>query len=466
MKATHPPRLLLPQHAAKAGVRVDEAPQTASAFWLHAFVLVQILCQVALLFPQLGAARVVIRTLAFGISLAFLFLLPGRGTRHPAARVTIVALAWLAVQVLHPTTNSLFAAVAHCGLYLAIVAPVFWTSRIEVSPEALQRTLSIVWGFHAVSAVFGILQVLFPGRFQPALSSVVLSQGYAYLKSLHIELTSGEVVLRPMGLSDIPGGAAIAGFYATLFGMGFLISARKWLFQIVCAASILVGMSCIYLSQVRSVLVLVVISTTAMAGLLFLRRQMGRFTAVSAVFGGIAALALLWAIFLGGESVTGRLSTLFQGEATEVYYRNRGHFLTHTIEVLLPEYPLGAGLGRWGMINGYFGDNSDPLKGPIWVEIQWTGWLLDGGVPFILLFVAMIAICFRSAWWVSSLPSTWAGDLSLWGVVLVGYNLGVAALTFSYSPFIGQFGMEFFVLNGALFAAAAQRVQARAARRG
>jgi hypothetical protein len=102
---------------------------------------------------------------------------------------------------------------------------------------------------------------------------------------------------------------------------------------------------------------------------------------------GITALVVAtftWAVAIGGESTLERLSSLVSDRADAVYQQNRGHFLEDTINVLLPQYPLGAGLGRWGMMNSYFGDKSNPLTQQIWVEIQWTGWLLDGGVPLII----------------------------------------------------------------------------------
>ena len=57
-----------------------------------------------------------------------------------------------------------------------------------------------------------------------------------------------------------------------------------------------------------------------------------------------------------------------------------------TFNELLFEYPLGAGLGRWGMAAGYFGSSRE-LATPVWAEIQFTGWMIDGGVLMIALYV-------------------------------------------------------------------------------
>ena len=57
-----------------------------------------------------------------------------------------------------------------------------------------------------------------------------------------------------------------------------------------------------------------------------------------------------------------------------------------TVGELLSEFPLGAGVGRWGMMNVYFGNPAAFRAAPIYVEIQLTGWLIDGGIPMWLLY--------------------------------------------------------------------------------
>jgi hypothetical protein len=47
-------------------------------------------------------------------------------------------------------------------------------------------------------------------------------------------------------------------------------------------------------------------------------------------------------------------------------------------------------------------------------------------------------------------------DLSKWASVLVGYSVGVFASTFGWCPFAGTFGVDFWLLNVAVFAASRQ----------
>src|SRR4029077_13654235 len=105
-----------------------------------------------------------------------------------------------------------------------------------------------------------------------------------------------------------------------------------------------------------------------------------------------------WAVSVGGKVVTGRLATLTQDRPGKVYYNSRGHFIEELVTEWVPKYPLGAGLGRWGMMNRYFGDNSHPSRSMLWVEIQWTGWVFDGGLPLILIYLVAILMACWTAW--------------------------------------------------------------------
>ena len=97
------------------------------------------------------------------------------------------------------------------------------------------------------------------------------------------------------------------------------------------------------------------------------------------------------------------------------------------------------------MAGGYFGN---PALPGIWAEIQITGWMIDGGVLMIVLYtrrprvgrcsqyrLAMqtryprIAVC---AGWCSPPTS------------------GIAAMVFSFTPFVTQIGIQYWFLAGAL----------------
>lgn len=429
-------------------------------FWLQGFILLQLACQVALLFEALSPFRVAFRSAAFLVSLAALVLVPGATARHPSRWFVYATLAILGLNLFHPTTNTPLTGVAQFALNLAVVAPLFWVSRLHVTPAVVARVMLLLWGFHTLSATVGVVQTYFPGALQPAVSTIIESQG-AMAESYKIELPNGTRIWRPMGLTDVPGGAAMAGMYAFLFGMGYAAVSPRWSLRLAGAGSMTVGMFCIYLAQVRVALVVCGIVAVAFVAALAWARRTGDAVRLLVVLGVVAAGSFAWALAVGGELVTERFGTLVEGSPGEVYYSSRGWFLEYTVNVLIPEYPFGAGLGRWGMVRAYFGDELNPESTPIWVEIQWTAWVVDGGLPLVLAYAAAILVAGATLLRVArNTPDPW---LAGWTALGGAYTLAVIGLTFSYAPFIGQTGMEFWLLNSLLVTAARTVVRARRA---
>lgn len=424
---------------------------TDSAWIVLAFVAMQILCQLGLLSETIGQFRSGVRVLAFGSSLILLVVLHGQGPQHPSARPAVIALLIVVASLVHPNRNSLTAATGQVMMYLAILGPLFWVPRAGSDPSMLRRIMAIMWAYHAVSSAFGVLQVYFPGQFQPAVSSAITGQR-DYIEGLKIVLDDGTSTLRPMGLTDVPGGAAMSGLYSVIFGIGFLLDANRRLVQLAALAGIVMGFACIYLCQIRSVLVMTLFCIAAICLVTLQRGQFGRLLLLAVVVGAAIVGGFVWAAGLGGRNMVSRLESLIAENPDQVYYKNRGIFFQQTVEVYLPMYPLGAGLGRWGMMNAYLGDNSDPDSAMIWVEIQWTGWLLDGGLPLVAAYSAALFIAGLTAWRLV-LDRSLGGNLWVWALIVMAYDIGVSANTFNYAWFSGQGGLEFWLLNAALFAA-------------
>ncbi|MBK1988968.1 hypothetical protein A0J48_015715 [Sphaerospermopsis aphanizomenoides BCCUSP55] len=406
-----------------------------------------------LLFPAIGVFRAPVRVAAFGIGLFFLVWLPtAEKKKHPATvPATIVLVIMLLQFCLHPYINSITAASAQAIMYIAIFSPLFWVRGIKITPIAFESLMFLMWGINTLSAIVGVLQVYYPGQFQLAISTVIQNNPFGG-ENLLITLANGQQTYRPMGLTDVPGGAATSGLYALLFGVVIALKNKNPIVRILGIVSGGLGLFCIYLTQVRSVLVLAAISMVVFTVVLLRIGQLGRATKM--IFGvtGLFVGSFSWAIAVGGKSTLERINSLFASSPQEVYQQNRGLFLQDTIERLLPQYPLGAGLGRWGMINNYFGDNTDLVSRPIWVEIQWTGWLLDGGIPLIFAYVLTIYSACYTAWKIAI--NRKLGDFALWGGLIFAYNIGVVAITFNYPIFMSQRGMEFWLINTALFVAA------------
>ena len=420
--------------------------------WLHTFVLTQFLFQIMLLFPQIGILRVPMRTASFGLSLLFLILFHPKGERHSATTSAIIVMSIMFLGLgLHPHTNSLASGLAQCLLYLAILAPLFWVSGLKITPKGFESLIFLIWFFQTVSAGLGVLQIYFPGQFQPALSINIQNSEYgADIGS--IILANGVKTFKPMGLTDTPGGAATAGFFALLFGVVIALKFRNPFLAFLGIASGAIGLFCILLSQVRSILVSLVICLLFFAVILIRTAQFSRLTVMASGVTALFVATFGWAIAVGGTSTLDRINTLFADKAENIYHQNRGYFLQDTIENLIPQYPFGAGLGRYGMMNQYFGDRSNMEAQPMWVEIQWTGWVIDGGIPLTIAYVAAISIACYTAYKIAT--DRELGDFALWGGLILSYNIGAIATCFNYPIFLSQGGMQLWLLNAALFVAA------------
>jgi hypothetical protein len=416
--------------------------------WLHTFVLSQFVLQILLLIPDVSDYRTSIRVVAFGLSLGFLVKIPKVGLKHPAKPWAIVVLCIMVLQLFwHPYISSVTSGVAQCSMYLAILAPLFWVSRLDLDENDFRWLVYLLWGIHALSSIVGVLQIYYPDFVQFAVSSRIEQNAFEG-NNLKITLANGLTIYRPSGLTDVPGGAATSGFYALLLGTGIALQTKNLIFRLFAVLSIPIGLFCIYLSQVRSTLILSLVCLVVIALVLLQLKRFSQFTVMVCVGILIAIITTSWAVNIGGEMTSERFLSLINESPDTVVYQSRGLFLEETINEIIPEYPLGAGLGRWGMMNSYFGNNYNPLTHPIWVEIQWTGWALDGGIPLIIAYSgALVAACL-GVWRVVNQRSS---SLQLWGAIILAYNIGAIAITFNYPLFLSQTGMEFWLINTALF---------------
>src|SRR5688572_9758013 len=182
-------------HPVVARVRTGKA-------WLLGFLVYGIACQLLLLVPALNSLRVPLRTAAFSGSLVLLLALPGRAmSKHPARAPLMIVGLLMIIAVVHPLGGGLLAAIAHVCIYIAIFGPLFWVTRLEVDERTFELLITLFWLYSTASAALGVLQVYFPGQFQPPLASVLAERGPIYIDSMQVQLASGTWVLRPMGLT-------------------------------------------------------------------------------------------------------------------------------------------------------------------------------------------------------------------------------------------------------------------------
>src|SRR5207248_9596124 len=133
-------------------------------------------------------------------------------------------------------------------------------SRLRLTPQVLERFIFVLWSFHTLSATVGVLQVYDPDRFQMRVSKTIAGDEMRE-GAVQIVLANGRKVFRPMGLSDSPGGAAASGLYAIIFGLGLLFQRRSFVLSVAGVTSMSVGLFCIYICQIRSLLVMSGVAT-------------------------------------------------------------------------------------------------------------------------------------------------------------------------------------------------------------
>ena len=429
-------------------------PRWALPEW---FLLSQTLLPGLLLLPGTQPFRLPIRVAAFAVSLgAFGWWLVRRhlepGGIHPAGRWLLLVVAYLAVMVFHPTTNSLPAGAAQLALYLAVLAPVFWMPARVRTAAHVMRLLTIVWAVSALNAVVAVLQVYDPARWLPAEFSRVVTGGDLGLAAVSYIGPNGQTIVRPPGLFDTPGAASAPAAFAALLGFAFLVQRGPGWKRALGLASAIVGLTAVYLTQVRTCVLVLAGMLLFYAVLLVVQRRGGRALLLLAAVLGTFSIAVGGARRLGGAAVIDRVASLFAASPAEVYYQSgRGGQLEHGLRVLAVEYPFGAGLGRWGMMRRYFGDEGNLASPGIWAEVQYPAWILDGGLVLLAAYVA-------------ALVATTARDLRLVGratdprlqtvaAMILAANAGAVAMTFGLTPFTSQIGLQYWLLAGALFGA-------------
>jgi len=423
--------------------------------WLMLFLGAQFLWGALLFVPGAQAYRPIIRALPYALSagLFFVYVMRVVRGRSPSGAVLLTfALGLLAANLMHPTSQ-IGAGVAQCIFQAAIAAPMFWGWKAVDSAAQLRRLLVMTFVFNTIGAALGVLQVYFPKQFMPPeLSSLGSRMNDMYIESLTYVGADGERIIRPPGLSDQPGGAATAGALTVVLGAGLSIGASTNIGRALTLGAAAVGLAAIYLTQVRSLLLMSVAALAVMAVMLFRRGQVVVAGRIALTAGVLVIVAFFWARSLGGESVQERFIGITQQGAMRTYQENRGGFVSETFGDLLDKYPWGAGLGRWGMMQIYFANPDKVESAPIYVEIQLTGWLLDGGVPMWVLYGGAVLMSLLAAYRLSVRKRQ--PELASLALIVFCVQVLVAGFGWAGPVFNTQLGILFWFLASSLHGAA------------
>jgi hypothetical protein len=414
------------------------------------FVISQTALPALLYLPGTQAFRLPIRTAAFAISLAAFawWLVESRAqVRTSKAQSWVAAvMVLLAIMLFHPLTPSLGGGLAQIAVYFAVMAPLFWAPVLIRTPERLARILWLLLICSGCNALVGVLQVYDP-RFLPAEFSRVISGNEVAMGSVTFIGRHGERLLRPPGLFDTPGAVAGPAMSAALLGLVFAVSGIAGWKRLLAFTFAIAGLAAIYLSQVRISLVMTVLMMGIYTFTTFRQGRVGRGSQFAILAGAIVLGGFVIALALGGPAIRDRVMTLLGVNPIAVYQGARGAQLSITFSEMLYDHPLGAGVGRWGMAAAYFG-NFTHLSRPLWAEIQFTGWMIDGGVLMIALYCGALVVTAFTQWKVAMLNGH--PRLNTCAATVLSANLGTAVLIFSFTPFVTQIGIQYWFLAGAL----------------
>jgi hypothetical protein len=440
---------------------IEPAPRWRPSGFVEWFAVGQTLLPALMFLPGSQAYRLPIRTGAYAISLCALVIWWfGRGGerrgRHPASTWIGLTLLWVALMTMHPMTNPMLVGVAQFSLYLAILCPVFWAPSFVSSRQKLVRVLVVLLVCNGINSAVGVMQVYDPDRWMPRqLSAVYLEAGGDNLLAASTFVgPNGRVMVRPPGLFDSAGAVAGAGMIATLLGLIFCLEPLGLMKRAVAFGFALAGMLALYLSHVRAAFVMTLLMMAAYLLMLALQNQKKRAFGFGVLGFGIVAAGLSVATMVGGEGVSDRFMTLLEGDPRDIYYQSRGIQVEAAMTELVDEYPLGAGLGRWGMLSFYFGDRG-PRARNLFAEVQPNAWMLDGGVPLVALYgLVLLVTLVGDVLLVRSLADS---EDQLVATIVVAANVGTIGLVFTFIPFGTAIGMQFWFLEGMLRGAMADR---------
>jgi len=259
----------------------------------------------------------------------------------------------------------------------------------------------------------------------------------------------GNKIIRPCGLTDQIGSAAPAGATAALLALAYALRPIGIVRKLVCLCVAFLGVAVIYYSQVRMILVMFVICLFVLIVVFSLQKNFRSATLLGGLSLAIIAGALTWVATTSGWSVVDRFLSLLTFNFAEKYQTSRGAFVSHTFETLIWSYPLGTGLGWWGTIYSVFGDKTVPST--LWVEVMWPAWIMDGGIPLMVLYVIAIVAALGNTLRVALKSKD--RELAFWAAVIFASNLSAFATCFSYVTFVTSIGMQFWLLSAVVHAA-------------
>lgn len=428
--------------------------------WLELIVASQTILPAMMFAPQLVPYRTITRMIAYLLPLAAwaAHMVGGRriagGRAYPPAVCLGLAVAWMTVSIANPWVNTLTSAACAVAISTAVLCPAFWAPAAITDPRQLKRLLMILLACNGASALMGLAQVYRPDTFRPPRIFAFENNSNAE-GMLTIERDDGTKILRPPGLTDSPGGAAIGGLISCAIGLAVALTPIAWWKRAAGMGIAVIGLTVLFYCQVRSMTITLVLGLALWGVLLALRGEMRKLATLGVLAAVLALAAIGWVVRGGGSKAMDRFLALFEERATTVYYRNRGASVEHALTEQLPKYPLGAGPGRVGMASFYFGNPLTPQeRAPLYGETQIEYWVLNGGLPLVLLYPAALVLAFVVV--VRTAVGSPDPEVAYWAGTVFVYAVAAGVSLMAGPTFEGPAGVQFWVLLGALYGTAQQ----------
>ncbi|HKR00433.1 MAG TPA: hypothetical protein VJT09_07155, partial [Pyrinomonadaceae bacterium] len=298
------------------------------------FIVSQTFIPALLFIPGSQVVRLPLRVAPFAISLLALAWRMMNGVKeerpHPARPWLLLAVAYLVLMIFHPTTNTTLAGIAQMLLYLSVMAPLFWVPSLMRGPQHLGRLLILLLICSGVNAAVGVMQVYDPDRWMPPeISRAVAGNRYGRDYYTYVG-PDGKRIVRPPGLFDTPGAVAAPGAVAGLLGLVFFLGPIPLWKKALALCFAAAGAIAIYLSNVRTSILILAGMLFVYFVLLLIQRQRAKAIAFGALAVLLFSITLSYSIFIGGKSINERFATLFEDAPVNVYFKaGRGDQLRH-----------------------------------------------------------------------------------------------------------------------------------------
>lgn len=419
------------------------------------FVISQTILFGLMFVPGLSSLRFFSRVASFVLSLFFLYLVWRKGSLDNSTqdfttnKWLIAIVSTLALMLLHPQTNSPVSGIAHILLYVSNYSVAFWAIAALRYGYQFQRVFILLFLVNCLSALVGIGQFYYPNIFLPPTISQLEQGGISALIPFY-SLDDGTQVMRPCGMSDTPGLASYSGAMAATMGIVIATSYLPVWQRLLGLGLALPSATVIYLTQVRTAILMVVVSLLSLCFIMILQKRWAGVVQLATASFIVVIGGFFWAASEGGKSISDRYFTLIEDSPTNVLLNSsRAHMVQNSVSNQIFDMPFGGGLGRYGQVYFYFANYS--YGDMIWVENQISAWITDGGLVMLTLgFGALVFTLLDSLRIATTSPNM---AIRHWAAGAFAINTSVCFSCFGQMPFLTNSGQQFWLLAAMAHAA-------------